>query len=290
MDEFWNGHHTVKVEGKTFFPGPLTALPNPEHAPTTEEAVRAMYTDGFVIFPNLLNRDEVAELRTRMDAMGSQNDEDYVVPGWCYNKHVGSDFSQNPDLLDYMDRPGVIEVVEIIHGGEAHLGVNPGAHVMGGSSWITGNGRAMGIHTDYQAYSLPTRIYDDPEVTLPIYCTTLHIYLNDMTPELGPTILIPGSHKAGRHPVDEYSWNGIDPQAALVNAGDAVLFRNDIWHGAWKNTHPTERRYMMQVHYAHASFGKCYPSLRYPQLYSPAVVEKATPRQKRLLGERDKRK
>lgn len=282
MENFWNGHHTVKVEGDTHFRGEMQPVPLPDHFPTVEEAVDALYTDGYVVFPGALNREEVATLRARMDAMGSQNDEDYVVPGWCYNKHVGSDFSQNPDLLDYIDRPGIIEVIELVHGGAAHLGVNPGAHVMGGSSWITGAGRAMGIHTDYQSYGLPPEVHE--QYRLPIYCTTLHYYLNDLTLEHGPTTLIPGSHRAGRHPVDESTWNGVEPLVALVNAGDAILFRNDLWHGAARNSHPTERRYMMQVHYAHGSFGKCYPSLRWPALYNPAVIEKATPRQKRLLG------
>ena len=36
--------------------------------------------------------------------------------------------------------------------------------------------------------------------------------------------------------------------------------------------------------YAHGSFGKCYPSLRWPQLYHPAVLSKLTPRQRTLLG------
>ena len=282
MDDFWNGHHTVKTEGDTLFRGELKALPRPERFPSAEEAVAALFENGFVVFPGVLNLEEVGALRARMDAMGSQSDEDYVVPGWCYNKHVGSDFSQNPDLLDYIDRPGIIEVVDAVHGGDAHLGVNPGPHVMGGSSWITGAGRAMGIHTDYQSYGLPPEAHE--KYRLPIYCTTLHYYLNDLTLEHGPTLVIPGSHKAGRHPVGECVWNGIEPQAALLKAGDALLFRNDLWHGAAKNTHATERRYMMQVHYAHASFGKIYPSLRWPALYHPAVLERATPRQRRLLG------
>ena len=284
MTDFWNGHHTLKSEGDTLYRGEIQPLPLPDHFPTAEEAVTALFEDGYVTFPSVLSGGEVATLRARMDAMGSQNEVDYVVPGWCYNKQVVSDFSQNPDLLDYIDRPGVIEVIDAIHGGPAHLGVNPGAQVIAGSSWITGQGRAMGIHTDYQSFSVPSEIQE--KCVLPIYCTTLHYYLNDMTLDLGPTILIPGSHRAGRYPTGESTWNDVAPQAAIVRAGDAVLFRNDIWHGAAKNTHPSERRYMMQVHYAHGSFGKGFPSLAWPALYHPDVLEKATPRQRHLLGER----
>lgn len=278
-----NGHHTVKVEGKTLFPGPLEALPYPERMPTTEEAVSALFDDGYVIFPGLLSKAEVAELKAGIDSRGNPDDSVYDVPGWCYNKHLGLEFHKDPYWLKFIDREPVLSTVEDVHGGDAHLGFASGAQVVGGSVWVTGAGRAMGIHTDYQSYGVGPEVHD--HYRMPIYCSTLHYYLNDLVPEHGPTILIPGSHRAGRYPNDEHSWNGISPRAGLVKAGDAILFRNDLWHGAWKNTHETERRYIMQIHYAHPSFGKCYPSLRWPETYAPEVLEVATPRQRQLLGE-----
>jgi hypothetical protein len=276
----WNGHHIAKGYGNNLFEGPLEPLPYPDRRPTVEEAVQAMHRDGCVIIPGVLNADEVQTLRQRMDAMGSQNEEDYVVPGWCFNKHVMSDFPHNADLLDYIDRPLVYEIVDAIHsgadGGQVQL--------VGGTSWITGAGRAMPIHIDWLPMHLPTAVWEDPTVTIPIFRSTLHIYLNDMTPELGPTTVIPGSHRAGRPPHDETSWNGILPQGVLVKAGDAMLFRWEIWHGSWKNTHPTDRRYMMQVHYGNGTLNKMYPSVKYSDLWSSEVLEKLTPRQRALVG------
>jgi hypothetical protein len=280
---FWNGHHTAKAFGDTLFTGPLENLPYPTGPVDIEAATRAMYTDGYVVFPGVLSAAEVAELRARMDAMGSQNDADYVVPGWCYNKHIGSDFTQNPDMLDYIDRPGIIDVAQAIHSGLE----GGDCQVTGGTSWITGAGRAMGIHIDYMAMRLPESLHQDPSVTIPILTSTAHIYLNDMVAELGPTMLIPGSHQAGRPPDNETTWRGISPQAVMVKAGDACLFRSDLWHGAWKNTHETERRYMLQVHYACGYMRRGYPAMCYKSLYNPAVLEKATPRQRQLLGARD---
>lgn len=278
---FWSGHHRAKSIGKTLFEGPLENLPYPAAPLDVEAAIRAMYEDGYVIFPGVLNRDEIAELRARMDAMGSQNDEDYVVPGWCYNKHIGSDFPNNPDHLNYIDRPGIIEVVEAIHAGAD----DGGCHVLGGSSWITGAGRAMGIHVDYLPLSLPEAVHNDPGIRVPIFISTAHFYLNDMVAELGPTLVVPGSHKAGRPPQDETTWHDITPKAVMVNAGDVCLFRSDLWHGAWRNTHPTERRYMLQVLYGCGYLGnRWYPAMQYESLYSPAVMAKATSRQRRLLG------
>ncbi len=41
---------------------------------------------------------------------------------------------------------------------------------------------------------------------------------------------------------------------------------------------------MLQVHYANGHIAKGYPAMRYESLYAPAVLEKATERQRRLLG------
>jgi hypothetical protein len=276
---FWNGHHGAQYFGDTKYEGELKSLPYPIGPVDIAAAVQAMYTDGYVIFPGVLDVDEVTELRRRMDGMGSQNDDDYVVPGWCYNKHIVSSYHQNPDLLDYIDRPGIIEVAEAIHNGK-----QGGCHVTGGSSWMTGAGRRMELHIDYLPMRLPESVHEDQAVTIPIFTSTAHFYLNDMQPELGPTIVVPGSHRAGRPPRDETTWHGIEPLAVMVKAGDVCLFRGDLWHGAWKNTGEYSRRYMLQIHYGNSIVRKEYPEMRYAELYNPAVLEKATSRQRRLLG------
>jgi len=268
-----NGHFTTKGIGDTTFSGPLENLPYPT-ANDLDSRIERMYTEGYVWFPGVLDAGEVAELRARMDAMGGP-DEEYVVKDWCFNKHIVSDFSQDPNHLDTIDRPGVIEVAEAIH--------DSGCHVTGGTSWITGEGRNMGVHVDYQPVSLPEAVFDDPNVKVPIFTSTAHFYLNDMVAELGATTVVPGSHRAGRPPVNECSWHGVTPKAVMVNAGDVVLFRGDLWHGAWQNSGP-DRRYMLQVHYANGMISKGYPPMRYQSLYATEVLERATKRQRRLLG------
>ena len=138
---------------------------------------------------------------------------------------------------------------------------------------ITGAGRRMELHLDYLPVSLPESAHEDPAVQVPIFTSTAHFYLNDMVAELGPTIVIPGSHRAGRPPQDETTWHGIAPQAVMVKAGDVCLFRGDLWHGAWRNTGEHGRRYMLQVHYGNGYIGKEYPPLRYTELYDPVVRE-----------------
>jgi hypothetical protein len=275
-----NGHFRHRAQGNTTYEGPLEGLPMPTGPVSIDDAIQAMYEDGYVIFPGVLNRQEVADLRAHYDAQGGP-DEKYVVEGWCFNKQLGLDFPNDPKLLDYIDRPGIIDVVDAIH--DVSDRKDRGAIVTGGSMWITGKGRRMGVHVDFQAMTLPESLSYDPEVRIPIFSSTAHFYLNDMRTDLGPTTVIPGSHKANRYPENQTSWHGCEPKAVLVKAGDVMLFRSDIWHGAGMNT-SEERRYMMQVFYTSPFMARHFPAMRFDKYWSEAVIEKATPRQRRLLG------
>ena len=275
-----NGHFRHRSRGRTVYEGELENLPMPVGPVSTQEAVEAMYEDGYVIFPGVLSRAEVADLRTCYDGKGGP-DAQYEVKNWCFNKQLALDFPNDPKLLDYIDRPGIIEVADAIH--DVPDRPQRGGLVAGGSMWITGRGRRMGVHVDFQAMTLPEEVCGDSRVRIPILSSTAHFYLNDMRAELGPTTVIPGSHKAGRYPEDQTEWHGCRPKAVMVNAGDVMLFRSDIWHGAWMNT-SEERRYMMQVFYVSPFMATGFPGMRYEKYWSRAVIDKATPRQRRLLG------
>jgi ectoine hydroxylase-related dioxygenase (phytanoyl-CoA dioxygenase family) len=255
-----NGHHLEKGGGKTTYQGVLEALPRPDSI-DVDQAVQQMYTHGYAIFPNVIDSSEVAMLRSIMDDLGGPDDSKWEVKNWCYNRQHRTDFCNEPRFLSFIDRPILIDTVRAI--------LDPGAHVTGGSLWTTGHGRAMGIHIDYLPMNLPESVHEDPSITIPIFSVTAHFYLNEMTAELGPTTLIPGSHKAGRPPLDETTWHGIAPQAAIVRAGDVLLFRGDLWHGSGMNSCETERRYMMQIHYGSALVERQYPAMRWESLWSP---------------------
>src|SRR5438128_829 len=95
-----NGHHAEKSYGRNIFEGPLENLPNPEHF-DVEAAIEAMYTDGYAIVPGVLNAEEVAELRAKMDSSGG-DDSKYEFKNWCFNKHLTLEFHQDPFFLKYV--------------------------------------------------------------------------------------------------------------------------------------------------------------------------------------------
>ena len=100
----------------------------------------------------------------------------------------------------------------------------------------------------------------------------------------GPTLFVPRSHLSGRTPQPgETSWHGIKPRSALVNKGDCVMFRSDVWHCGSPSTTNAGTRRVMQVHYCSSSIG--HPTLpRAVPATLPEILAKANSRQRRLLA------
>jgi hypothetical protein len=254
----------------------------------TENSLERMQNTGFVVFKNLLNADEVLELRALMDQTGG-DDEDHFRKGHygktesdsdfrTFNKHIGNPFLQHEGFLSIINRKPAIDVIEGIHGF--------GTRLIGGSIWITGAGRyPMGLHIDYLPFALPEDIANDPRVQIPIMISTLHYYLNDLTMELGPTLVVEGSHKSGRVPDEDTGWKDKPCKALVCKAGDAMLFRSDLWHGALANI-SHERRYMLQVHFGCAYIERGLPSPFRKNTFPPDMLNICDEHQRRLLGER----
>ncbi|MDP6356381.1 MAG: phytanoyl-CoA dioxygenase family protein [Planctomycetota bacterium] len=247
---------------------------------TTEEQVNALKNDGYVYFPEALNPDEVKELYATMDCQEAipESFDRYDTPesrGFL-NRHVNNAFNRDEVFLQYIDRPGIIDVVEAIHGEDCH--------VIGMTAWMTGPGRPQqGLHVDWLPVPLPADVVADLRVNVPVFITTLHFYLDNLTEELGPTQFVPGSHKSGRAPGDDTEWQGNEPESILCNAGDAVLFRSEVWHRGTANT-SDQIRFLLQVHYAHRMITQKFPPYLNQFQFDDAILAKASERQLRLLG------
>lgn len=269
-----DGHFLHKGSGNTIpatAPLPLPLIPLAD----TAAAAASLHRDGLAWFPHVLDRERVARLRAWMDAQGG-DDASYTVPKWCFNKHLAADWHRNPELLDLVDRQPVLAAAKAVLGDDCQ--------VVGGSLWITGPGRQMGLHLDYQPLTVPTALLRSGQVQMPIFIATAHYYLDDLTLDHGPTTVIPGSHLAGRPPAGETDWEGHPPQALVLGAGDCVLFRSDLWHGAAANNGP-HRRYLVQVHYANVYIQRQLPPVTDTAAWAPACLELMTPERRRLFGD-----
>ena len=115
-----------------------------------------------------------------------------------------------------------------------------------------------------------------------------------MTEELGPTKIVPGSHRSGRRPDKQKTdaipdteqgtnWNEVGEQSFLGKAGDCILFRSEIWHRGTANI-SNQTRHTFMVHYSKRMITQKFPPYLHFQ-FNPEVIARATQRQRRLLGE-----
>jgi hypothetical protein len=243
--------------------------------------VRALETDGFAYLPGVLTMDEVAELRAAMDRLTAIPDSfdrhDTRESRGFLNKSINNVFNRDALFLSYLDRPGVIDLAEAVHGGDCHI--------IGMTAWMTGPGRPdQPLHTDWLPLTLPEDLLADPRVKIPIFITTAHFYLDDLYEALGPTRFVPGSHLSGRSPDGETRWRDVEEQSVLCNAGDLLLFRSEVWHRGTANQ-SDQTRYLLQVHYARRMIAQKFPPYLNRFQFDAEILARATPRQRRLLGE-----
>lgn len=251
---------------------PFTYLQKTFDLYDTEGMTRALHEDGFALIPGVLSADEVQATRDAIDRL-----HPFGFDHAGKTDHYKCVFNREKLFLDYIDRPGVVELAEATMGEQCHI--------IGQSAWRSYPGHdGSSIHTDQLYITLPEEFASDPRVTLPIYICTAHYYLNDhFDEELCPTYVIPGSHKSGRSPKPgERTWNGKELEPVLCKAGDVLFFRSEIWHSGSVNRTENDVRYLLQVHYSHRIIAQKFSP--WPWQYNPEILALSTDRQKRLLG------
>ncbi|WP_312913379.1 phytanoyl-CoA dioxygenase family protein [Stutzerimonas nitrititolerans] len=242
----------------------------------TAQRLDAMHRDGFVLLSGVLDPARIAELREAIDRL-TPIGLDYQG---MLDDHYKCVFNRSPFWLQFLDLPEVIELAE------AALG--PDCHVIGQTAWRNRPGFIGGdLHADYLVMTLPERLLADPAFELPMQVCTAHLYLDDIDADLCPTLVIPGSHRAGHKPeAGETHWHGRMAEPVLCKAGDVLFFRSDLWHAGSRNRSADRSRYLLQVHYGRRMVAQKFsPYLHFS--FNPEVLAAASPRQRRLLGEHE---
>jgi ectoine hydroxylase-related dioxygenase (phytanoyl-CoA dioxygenase family) len=250
----------------------------------TEAIAAALEDAGYAVLPAVLPLALCDEARSRIDALEPLH-WDEVHEG-AYPQAAGRHldrflcvFNRDPFWLRFIDRPGVIEVAEAVLG--------PDCHIIGETAWRSHPGfHGEPLHVDYQPP--PARGTSAPAaVSPPMFIVTAHFYLSDVTAECGPTRIVPGSHRTVRAPhAVECPWNADAIETVLARAGDALLFRSDVWHAGSDNTTPGAIRYLLQVHYGRREMAQhLSPYLTWR--FNPEVLVATTRRQRRLLGDHE---
>jgi ectoine hydroxylase-related dioxygenase (phytanoyl-CoA dioxygenase family) len=187
-------------------------------------------------------------------------------------------FNRDAYWLQFLDRPGIIDVAD------AALGTD--CHVIGQTAWRSHPGFVgEPLHVDYVP---PLRsVAPQSDCAAAIFILTVHFYLCEVTRELAPTRIIAGSHRAARAPQrGESEWNGHAAEPVLADAGDALLFRSDLWHAGSDNLTCADVRYLLQVHYGRREMAQHFSPFMHWR-FAPHVLATASKRQRRLLGDHE---
>lgn len=92
-------------------------------------------------------------------------------------------------------------------------------------------GRAREWHADFRE-RIPATV-----------CVNCGLYLQDMTDEVGPLRVLPGSHRWDRMPSEEEQQRRLEgEQTVYIDAGDCVVFDAQLWHTGSSNGSDRPRR------------------------------------------------
>jgi ectoine hydroxylase-related dioxygenase (phytanoyl-CoA dioxygenase family) len=236
----------------------------------------ALHEDGFALIPGVLSAEEVQQTRDAIDRLQGF----YWDGTGGVTDHYKCVFNREKWFLDLCDREPLINLAEATMGSQCHI--------IGESAWRSRPGHnGWSPHTDRTFVEVPEELVLSGQVKLPIYLCTAHYYLDDLDTTLAPTYVIPGSHKSGRAlswgKEGDPEWHGKKLEPVLCKAGDVLFFRSEIWHTGSLNS-SEKTRYLLQVHYSHRFISQQFsPFLDFQ--FAPHILQNATPRQRRLLGD-----
>jgi len=253
----------------------------------TERQRTDLAVDGYIVVENALSPDEVALFSEEIDNMRAR-------PGWepmsgmLPRGHYGwvdKCPDQNPDafmdrrdilsyhqaFIDLIDRPNVFDLIVDIMGPNILFSMSQ-AIVRG-----SGDGFPGYTHTDGGEGQREVRL---TETSRPIAVKAMYLLSDVEGPDSGNFTVFPGSHMRPIQFDRDPPVGPHTPGAVQLNgkAGDCYIFSHALWHGPAPNNSGKGRKTLL-YNYCQM-FMRCYDFDK-----TPDVAQRATPRQRRLLGD-----
>ena len=218
-------------------------------ATTHDEIKRAYNEEGFVCVPDILSTEELRSLRRAVDGMSEQaraltesNDVFDLEAGHSSAnprlRRVKAPHKVHPAFAEFMSNQRLLEVLALL------LGENIRHQYVKLNIKAADGGSPLEWHQDWAFY---------PHTNSSVLAVGL--MLDDVTPENGPTLVIPGSHRPRRvfdHHRDGFFSGAIDPSNSdldfnaavplLGRAGSITIHDAFLVHGAARNLSSNVRR------------------------------------------------
>tara|TARA_B100000029_G_scaffold516824_1_gene635334 strand:- start:49822 stop:50574 length:753 start_codon:yes stop_codon:yes gene_type:complete len=186
---------------------------------------------GYTLLRNVLKESQVESLRKSLIRCAQDHGEvDYKNRGGR-SLLVRNLPTLDPIFFQIIDHPLVLPILERLLEKTLVLGSLSSRIVRPGD-------RAQDLHSDIPQHML--------NLASPVMLNTVWM-LNDFTPSIGGTRLVPGSHKSGLDapPKGIKVPHVYQPEA---KAGSVLIFNGQCWHGGGTNTSDSDR-YALFSHY-----------------------------------------
>ena len=231
--------------------------------PTSSAILQKFLKDGFVIVPNVLDREEALSLREPLqkaidEDLKKWGDNPYYIDHWMVHNLM----VRGKPFLDLLDHPVMHE----------HLATVLDEHCII-YAYTTSSMPPRG--TNYSR-----RVHVDCPRVIPGYVTNVGwlIALDDFTEENGATYCLPGSQERLDVPSDAEFYR--DAVRWLIKAGDAVLFNARLFHAGGENK--TDRaRHALTMNVCRSYMRQRFD---YPRLVPSELVNELGPLGRRFLG------
>jgi ectoine hydroxylase-related dioxygenase (phytanoyl-CoA dioxygenase family) len=185
-----------------------------------KEQVDSFLRDGFYVVKGALAPDHVKRL---VDAV-------LEISEGVETREVSDIIDKHEIFYPLLVHPPVFNLIRALMGPKVQMESVNATRVK------PGKGMPVGWHLDTHPYPDPL----PPTWYFPISVNCAY-YLDDLTSEKGPLVVLPGSHLSGKNPT--WSSDPIEGQLeVLAQAGDCVVFSGQLWHAALPNQSSEERR------------------------------------------------
>ncbi len=194
--------------------------------PDTATHLETIAQQGFTVVPDVISPEQVAEIRHCLLTLEQQGRMPFSA-----NDFEGFRTARLYNLLNYSDIFTPLPIHETLLAiGEGLL--DKGLLLSSISAIIMHPGEtAQPIHADTQLLNLAR-----PHVPISVACM---IAISDYTAETGATRVVPGSHLLAQPPT--YGGEFAEAVPVEFNAGSALLFDSQLWHGGGANISKTPR-------------------------------------------------
>jgi ectoine hydroxylase-related dioxygenase (phytanoyl-CoA dioxygenase family) len=195
---------------------------------STAQRIKHLEIEGYVLIPDLLSAQQVANIKEELYRLPTKGTDYSENQRSCVDVH----FTDSPNCVELIANPSMIQFLETLFGDELICTSCVYAQSRPGHPGIA-------IHTDAQPYG--SKIFG-MQSSAPRLVRVLY-YLDDLTPDRAPLLVIPHSHLSLHKDANPYHRYLSHPEQVMITckAGSAAIINQSIFHANYPNKSKEDR-------------------------------------------------